>query len=160
MRVEGRGRGDEGGNVTHHIRGLILRTPVTTNVLLARNLRAIALRVPSLELVLLGDDLLDSLPVAPGGTPEGDCGNYHSGVHRFACALSPGSPYAYIETEYFGGIGDQLALVRQGDAWLMRPTRGDFGPINQALGLLGIAGSAAQDAFDVCGLGDQRRMDG
>ncbi len=59
---------------------------------------------------------------------------------------------AYVETEYFGGAGDQGAIVARGEKIIFEPTEGD-GSINTALRLIGARKEAAHDEFDAIGLG-------
>jgi hypothetical protein len=80
------------------------------------------------------------------------------GLHDFLSAITRDSgPLAYIETEYFGGTGDQ-----SGGAWakgkLLRVDRGR-GSINAALHAIGVRDAPGLDAFDTIGLGRRRRMD-
>ncbi|MFF5505689.1 hypothetical protein [Streptomyces roseolus] len=64
-----------------------------------------------------------------------------------------GTPrFAVIQTEYFGGVGDQWAAAFEGEA---RVTP-DGATIDQALAALGVRATAAEDEFDVIGLGSLR----
>jgi hypothetical protein len=67
---------------------------------------------------------------------------------------------AYVETEYFGGDGVQAAAVWEGGAIAFGPRQADAGPINEALRLLGVERTTAQDEFDTVGLGRHRRNEG
>jgi hypothetical protein len=87
--------------------------------------------------------------------PSLDCHVVHAMVQRIA----PESLFAVIETEYFGGTGDQAAAVYQGDRVVLAPMVGVSGPINEALRCLGIRPSADKDEFDTVGLDRFRRFD-
>jgi hypothetical protein len=63
-----------------------------------------------------------------------------------------------IETDYFGGFGDQSAKLFRGDEILYEgDTRnGDTSPINQSLKLMGVKRKPGMDEFDTIGLGNYR----
>ena len=79
-------------------------------------------------------------------------------------------PLAYVETDYFGGVGLQAAIawkngrpafgpVRTTDLWERGrsiPTPLLDGAINQAVRHIGVARGEAQDEFDALGLGQHR----
>lgn len=72
-------------------------------------------------------------------------------------ASQEGGALAYVETEYFGGTGDQ-----SGGAWrdgAMRVAERGHGSINVALHAIGVVDAAGMDAFDTIGLGRRRSMD-
>jgi len=79
--------------------------------------------------------------------------------------LSLHSPVAYFETEYFGGSGDQVAMLfRQGHLALgplqESSRRADQpGPINQVLHELGVRKRGAADEFEAVGLDSLRSME-
>ena len=60
--------------------------------------------------------------------------------------------FALIQTEYFGGAGEQWACVFTGD---QRDSR-DGATINDALRMLGVVGQRSLDEFDFVGLGAHR----
>lgn len=74
-------------------------------------------------------------------------------VHHMLAEIAPGSRFAIIETDYFGGYGEQYAVVYEQDQCLMSEGR-----INEALTLLGVVPEAGLDAFDTVGLGHYRRV--
>ena len=74
-------------------------------------------------------------------------------------AVAPEPLFAVIETDYFGGNGDQAAAVYRGEQEVMAPAAGAVGPINEALRHLGIRASAGMDEFDTLGLGQFRDFD-
>jgi len=74
-------------------------------------------------------------------------------------------PVAYVEAEYFGGIGSQFAAVWHGAALVLGPLmlaedepRPDAGwsPISQALRHLGVSADGHYDEFDAVHLGRHR----
>jgi hypothetical protein len=75
-------------------------------------------------------------------------------------ATKAGGGLAYVETEYFGGTGGQAAMAYVDGRQAMSPqsSRGGGGPINQALRLVGVTRTAADDEFDTIGLGERRTM--
>ncbi|WP_433219511.1 hypothetical protein ACQP00_15435 [Dactylosporangium sp. CS-047395] len=68
-----------------------------------------------------------------------------------AAALAAG-PFALIQTDYFGGVGDQWACLY--DASGRRDPA--VHTINDALRALGVRGAGSTDAFDEVGLGRHR----
>jgi hypothetical protein len=62
-----------------------------------------------------------------------------------------GFPIALIETDYFGGAGQQKARVVHG-----QETPLETGKINAALKILGVLNTPDKDEFDVVGLGKYR----
>jgi hypothetical protein len=82
--------------------------------------------------------------------------------------LSNYTPVAYVEAEYFGGTGDQRALVWERGLVIFGPlvdddddertvkSPRDRWPINQALRILGVQVGDALDEFDAVGLGRHR----
>lgn len=80
-------------------------------------------------------------------------------VHHLMKSLAPGAVYALIETDYFGGTGDQAAAVYCGGRTLMEPRRAAIGPINQALQHLGVRAGPFLDEFDTVGLGRFRTLE-
>ncbi len=81
-------------------------------------------------------------------------------VAALLAELSTHGPIAYVETEYFGGVGDQAAAVYSNGALVYSvgivdlddPRHGGIGNINGALELLGVDVGDGVDAFDAVGL--------
>jgi hypothetical protein len=69
------------------------------------------------------------------------------------------APFVYFETDYDGGRARQAAAAWRGAALVYGPRRGNIGPINEALALLGVHGVGANDAFDAVGLAHHRTTD-
>jgi hypothetical protein len=70
----------------------------------------------------------------------------------FLAQLSRGGQLAYVETDYFGGMGGQGALVCRNGEEAMPPTWRTRGAINRALKLLGMPGGLLRDRFVKAGL--------
>lgn|SRR5262245_28953220 len=70
------------------------------------------------------------------------------------------APFAYVETEYFGGMGGQGAAVFRDGAIALGPLSAERDAINEALALLGVSVSPGSfDAFETIGL-DRHRCNG
>lgn len=65
-------------------------------------------------------------------------------------------PLSYIETEYFGGGGEQGAAVFRGGVLVGEPQRGEIGPINDALAKIGARRRWWKDEFSSLGLDAHR----
>jgi hypothetical protein len=65
--------------------------------------------------------------------------------------------FAVIWTDYFGGMGDQLATLYRGET-LVPDDRPDYGTINYALRGLGVPRQADRDEFDTLGLSKYRSL--
>jgi hypothetical protein len=89
--------------------------------------------------------------------PSRTCRALTGALARFARRLSSTGPVAYVETDYFGGHGDQAATVFVRGQRVLRRPRAAIGPINDALTLLGVTTAALGDAFDTIGLGRHRQ---
>jgi hypothetical protein len=74
-------------------------------------------------------------------------------VHRLMQEVAREPFFAVIETDYFGGKGDQAAAVYCGDREVMAPAESTVGPINAALRHLGVRALPGKDEFDTVGLG-------
>ena len=80
-------------------------------------------------------------------------------IHHMVNAIADDPLFAVIETDFFGGIGDQVAAVYRGQKELMAPRVGYRGPINDALHLLGVTARGPLDLFDTLGLREYRDFD-
>lgn len=99
---------------------------------------------------------------APGATRPRELDVSPLGLEQaLAAATEAGGGLAYVETEYFGGTGEQSATAFVGGREAMAPqrSRGGGGPINQALRRIGVTRSIADDEFDTIGLGERRSME-
>ncbi|MFF4444825.1 hypothetical protein [Streptomyces sp. NPDC001502] len=90
------------------------------------------------------------------------------GFDRLLAEWSTAGPLAYVEAEYFGGVGEQHAAVWAGGAITLGPLHVQEGqptppagsPISQALRRLGVLTSATEDEFSAAGLGRHRHSEG
>ncbi len=103
-------------------------------------------------------DLIDAR-IAPDKTPT-EAGDEFMlltcGFRELLRSMSQSGQLAYVETEYFGGVGGQGALVCRNGIELMPPTWHATGIINEALELVGIDRPSAGDRFDAVGFGNVR----
>lgn len=75
-------------------------------------------------------------------------------------------PVAYVEADYFGGVGSQSAVVWVNGTTVLgplhlaenEPTLIAGSPISQALRQLGVQKTGKSDEFDAAGLGAQRHI--
>ena len=83
-------------------------------------------------------------------------------------AWSVVDPVAYVEAEYFGGIGSQFVAVWQGGTLVLGPlvlTEDEpwpapgWSPISQALRHLGVSVDGHYDEFDAIDLGRHRHVE-
>lgn len=78
---------------------------------------------------------------------------------RLGARMSRGGAVAYVETDYFGGTGEQAAIVwRDGKVW-SGPEKARIGPVSDALRRLGVEKGDAHDEFDAAGLARHRHND-
>lgn len=81
------------------------------------------------------------------------------GVEEWAQRISQHSIVAYIEAEYFGGVGGQSTVAWSNGSRVLGPIQAQDA-INQSLRLLGVsAADIAGDEFDAVGLGAYRSTD-
>jgi hypothetical protein len=88
--------------------------------------------------------------------PSRSCRLLNGALARFARLLSETGPVAYVETDYFGGAGDQAATVFLRGERVLRRARARSGPVDAALRMVGVAATGFQDEFDTLGLGRYR----
>ncbi|MES5818728.1 hypothetical protein [Streptomyces sp. RG80] len=137
-------------------------------------LRRAARDVPVARIAALGQGLAlmpmtGALPdaVAQGGG-ERALGFWRlsQGWVKQLAAWSAGGPVAYVEAEYFGGTGEQRAVVWEGGGVVLGPVHVGEGqrfsslgsPVSQALRRLGASVGSAVDEFEAVGL-DRHRND-
>ncbi|MFJ7149255.1 hypothetical protein ACIQVT_13805 [Streptomyces sp. NPDC100445] len=134
--------------------------------------RAVARAVPGARVVPLGRGLAlvpvtDEVRAAvTGGTGPATLG-FRWLPAEFDALLAQGSalgPVAYVEAEYFGGVGEERAAVWSAGALALgpldAPTRRLFrraaGPVCRALRRLGVRRGPGRDEFEAVGLGRHR----
>lgn len=90
-----------------------------------------------------------------------------AGFERTLAAWSVRGPVAYVEAEFFGGVGWQRVAVWSDGALVLGPLwieedgwfAAEGSPISQALRHLGAIAGAGQDEFAAVGLGRHRHRD-
>lgn len=140
--------------MSHFVTAVIAKSPVVEQLLRGRSLVAVDLR-DGWILVPIDDDDLDSFDLDFSQVQDGftylsqDWDAYLTELSRFGSL-------AYIETEYFGGMGTQGATVFDGGKHaLSEPAKGE-GAINLALKCLGVSAAEGIDEFDYIGLSRYR----
>ncbi|MDX3797756.1 hypothetical protein [Streptomyces sp. AK04-3B] len=130
-----------------------------------------AARVASLgqgvSLMPMTDALFDS--VSEGGD-TGALGFWRlpGGFAKTLADWSTAGPVAYVEAEYFGGVGEQQAVVWDGGTIVLGPLQVPEGhpfppagsAISQALRRLGVVADAGEDEFTALGLERHRHGEG
>ncbi|MFJ4536809.1 hypothetical protein ACIP39_12715 [Streptomyces tibetensis] len=89
------------------------------------------------------------------------------GFEKLLADWSAAGPVAYVEAEYFGGVGEQGAAVWDGGGVVLGPLRVEEGepfapagsPVSQALRRLGVVSGAGPDEFSAVGLDRHRHTD-
>ncbi len=140
----------------------------------SRYARTYALRPQANVVVVpLSDDLQDDLHGIVGTGDWLERGpRISTGDMAFAAKASRLAGVAYLETEYFGGVGEQSAVLWKGGVlgvgpltYSMDATAKGGGrprslwPINVVLRGLGVVASGFIDEFEAFGLGDYRSVD-
>ncbi|MFD9397137.1 hypothetical protein ACFWBB_42335 [Streptomyces sp. NPDC060000] len=90
------------------------------------------------------------------------------GFEKTLADWSTVGPVAYVEAEYFGGVGEQQAVVWDGGTIVLGPLHVQEGQpfplagsaISQALRRLGVVASAGEDEFSAAGLDRHRHGEG
>ncbi|MGG7569794.1 hypothetical protein [Streptomyces sirii] len=115
-----------------------------------------------LSLMPMTDALFD---LVADGSDAGTLGFWRlpGGFERSLADWSTGGPVAYVEAEYFGGVGEQRAAVWDGGTIVLGPFHVEGqgfapagSPISQALRRLGVVASVGEDEFSCVGLGRHR----
>ena len=112
---------------------------------------------PTIGMIPVTDALLDSL-VADETASENAFPGFISLSAPLAdvlASLSEQGPAAYVEADFFGGVGEQRAVAWHGSTVVLGPME-RANAINQALRLLGVRRSLVMDEFDVVGMGRHR----
>ncbi|KRD20224.1 MULTISPECIES: hypothetical protein [unclassified Streptomyces] len=120
-----------------------------------------------LSLLPMTDALFDSLSE---GVDTGALGFWRlpGGFAKTLADWSTAGPVAYVEAEYFGGVGEQQAVVWDGGAIVLGPLRVPEGrplppagsAISQALRRLGVVAGAGEDEFTALGMERHRHVEG
>ncbi len=120
-----------------------------------------------LSLMPMTDEVFDT--VTDGG-PAGSLGFWRlpAGFEELLARWSAAGPVAYVEAEYFGGVGEQHAAVWAHGGVVLGPLHVQEGqafgasgsPISQALRRLGVVADTAADEFATVGLDRHRSSEG
>ncbi|MEV6731377.1 hypothetical protein [Streptomyces sp. NPDC051364] len=120
-----------------------------------------------LSLMPMTDEVFDGVA---DGSAAGDLGfgRLPGGFERLLAQWSVSGPVAYVEAEYFGGVGEQRAAVWADGALVLGPldvpTKKRFSrtvsPISQSLGRLGARRGLGEDEFESVGLDHHRDDEG
>jgi hypothetical protein len=115
-----------------------------------------------LLMIPLGEDLHDELQTRFAGG-EGDHSDHFIylsvAVAEWIAEASEKGPLAYVEADYFGGIGKQSSVVWKEGKVILEPAHGERGPINRALRALGVRAQPNKDEFETVGLRRHRDME-
>lgn len=119
-----------------------------------------------LSLLPMTDALFDAVTVAGGPELDGFW-KAPAGLGSMLATCSESGPVAYVEADFFGGVGTQSAQVWDRGKVVLGPLRvaeeepdpAAGSPISQALRQLGVARGNHFDEFDAVGLGRHRRTE-
>jgi len=139
----------------HYIQAIIADQQVIDKAIpTIEGARSAALR-HGLAAIPITSEVWDEIQERPGLTcaliPEGRLLRGSPVLYGLLSEVSQLGPAIYVETEYFGGVGEQYAVVAQ-DGAIVSFWEGDH-PINEALRLLSIDAEEGLDEFDTVGLG-------
>jgi len=144
----------------HAISALLIRRKI--DLVAVRELGLVSMELDQgLTIIPLSADLCDRLSdelSAPGSMADRPLFDTKA-VHRVAELVAPAARFAIIETDYFGGTGDQAAVVYEAGHAVLPGRSASIGPINDALLALGVVSNGSQDPFDTVGLGRFRRVE-
>jgi hypothetical protein len=147
--------------MTHIIEGLIVPTAIAETISVEHAV-LVPLNAAGVAFIPMTDVLLDRLtarfPTSTAHAPT-EFSKLSPSAVLWLEELSATGRVAYLETEYFGGVGAQAAAVWERGKVILGPRQGDVGPINDALRMLGIIRTQTQDEFDVAGLGRHRQTE-
>ncbi|MCR8579452.1 hypothetical protein [Streptomyces sp. Isolate_219] len=120
-----------------------------------------------LSLMPMTEALFDSVA---DGSDTGALGFWRlpGGFEKTLADWSTAGPVAYVEAEYFGGVGEQQAAVWDGGTIVLGPLHVQEGQpfppagsaVSQALRRLGVVASAGEDEFSAVGLDRHRHGEG
>ncbi|WP_038165299.1 hypothetical protein [Verrucomicrobium sp. BvORR106] len=140
--------------------GYVLQAIISTQSVLEAHASdfAAAVVVPlnsGLALIPITNELLDEIGAS------GRSGHFYrftSAVRDWLRIISSSAPAAYVEADFFGGVGGQGAVVWARGEEVLAPTH-DAKAINIALRLLGVSRGTAHDEFEAVGLPRHRDTD-
>ncbi|MBC8074257.1 MAG: hypothetical protein IAG13_38410 [Deltaproteobacteria bacterium] len=137
--------------MSHCIQALVfpgrLSAPARARIADARTARL----AQGFVLMPISDDILDQLGDTAVPRRSENSNRLSVGVVRLARELSAIAPIAYVETDYFGGVGTQCAAAWVNGAEAVQISS-DSGVISTALRALGVSRDGATDEFEAVGL--------
>ena len=112
---------------------------------------------------LRGDLVLVSITEVPAQLPgEQPISPFHKLTPRALAAarecVPSDTPFGYVETEYFGGVGEQCGAVWFGGGVLVAPQQADR-IVNTVLRTLGVVRALGKDEWDTVDLARYRSTD-
>jgi hypothetical protein len=119
-----------------------------------------------LSLVPMTDELFDELTDGSPNRPHGFW-KFPGGFEHVLRSWSSRGPIAYVEAEYFGGVGRQCSAVWNSGTLTFGPVAIEDGqpvpdagtPISQALARLYVVRGGHHDEFEAAGLSQHRRTE-
>lgn len=147
--------------MSHSITAFVARRPALTS--LAQSMGGAPfykLKNADFFVLPITDDVFDAVVAAkgPGSLVAVEFWGLTNNLAQLAREASTHGPIAYIETDYFGGMGTQGAAVWKDGAILQEPATASKSTINLALRAIGLGPDFGLDEFDTLGLGDVRHM--
>jgi hypothetical protein len=139
----------------HTIQGLVVPPATAAQVAAVPEATLIPLEAARLAFVPMTDALFERLAAlfpAPSAQPYAEFWKLSSSGSLWMEVISAAGLAAYVETDYFGGMGSQAAAVWEAGRVVLGPHQGQVGPINDALRFLGVARTQALDEFAAAGL--------
>lgn len=111
-----------------------------------------------ITMIPLGTRFLESyaLPLLP--LMDTEVQRLPSALQDLCSSLATNGPIAYVEAEFFGGVGRQAAVLFHHGGGYDGPLFGSD-TINQCLRQLGVVAIPGSDEFDTVGLGMHRETD-
>ena len=143
----------------HYISGIIASPSILRDFSRENALHAPAALMEELAFLPLDDDHLDALFPSPGAFDPAMT-YLSASLKDLLAILSALGPVAYVETDYFGGAGEQGATVYRDGGCVLESRREEQGVVSEALRLLGVKAALGQDEFDAAGLGRYRLNEG
>jgi hypothetical protein len=135
----------------HRVTGIIGRSTVLETMSREHSLSPPVALIPGVALLPLNEVDLSAFQTA---LSDDDSWQYLSAqLLEQLLRWSRHGSLMYFETEYFGGLGGQGAVVAEDGKLAFGPRWAQIGPINEGLRLLGVSiESPAQDEFETVGL--------
>lgn len=105
-------------------------------------------------LIPLTDEIIDSMPnQAAQAAPFGRDWRLNAALEKLIVHLSKFGKVAYVDIDYFGGVGTQDAAIWENEKLIFGPVHtAGHGAVNQALRRFGVVKGNAIDEFDAVDL--------